>query len=150
MANNIVIRPMEESDAAALWEVVAGMADSRDGFVQRVAQKRLLTDHFIPVAVVGEKLVGYAWVHDYGPHVRTGHSTARFNDLIVDPAWRKQGVGRHLFEAVKQWCAARGVRWMQWQASPRAVAFYERLGLKGDPCPDPEYPFFEIDFQEGT
>jgi hypothetical protein len=32
-----------------------------------------------------------------------------------------------------------------WQASPKAVVFYERLGFKGDPCPQPKYPFFEIE-----
>lgn len=26
--------------------------------------------------------------------------------------------------------------------------FYERLGYRGEPCPQPEYPTFVIDFDE--
>ncbi len=135
MAEEILIRQVEESDIAALWEIVQGMADSQDAFGRSVAQKRL---------------AGYAWVHDYGPHIRAGVSTARLNDLIVGPAWRKRGVGRHLFESVRRWSESRGVRWLQWQSSLGALEFYARLGLTGNPCPDPEHPFFEIDFAGWT
>jgi hypothetical protein len=38
---------------------------------------------------------------------------------------------------------------MEWQASSDALGFYERLGLRGEACSDPDHPFFEIDFQRG-
>lgn len=59
---------------------------------------------------------------------------------------RRRGVGRALFIAVKDWANEHGVRWLEWQASAEALDFYQRLGLQGDPCPDPGHPYFEIDF----
>ena len=48
--------------------------------------------------------------------------------------------------AIKTWAERKGVRYLEWQASLSAVPFYERLGYTGDPCPQPDYPFFEIEF----
>lgn len=145
--HEFLVRPVEESDIPYLWPIVEDNADSEKNFIQRVSWKRTLPDHYIPVAVVRGRAVGYAWVHDYGPHIRVGHRTARLNDLFVAEEWRRCGAGRRLFEEVRGWCERRGVRWLQWQSSQDAVGFYERLGLKGDSCPDPEHPFFEIEFR---
>lgn len=102
--------------------------------------------HAVFLAEHDGALVGYAWAHDYGPHLRSGKRTARWNDLYVGGEFRRLGAGRSLYEAVRAWAAGRGVTWLQWQASEQALPFYERLGLIGDPCPDPEHPFFEIEF----
>lgn len=99
-------------------------------------------------AEVEGNLVGYAAVQDYGPHWRTGdhHRIARFHDLQVAPGQRRQGAGRALVEAVVAW-AERRVRHLEWQAHhERAAGFYERLGYRGQPCPQPDYPTFEITF----
>jgi hypothetical protein len=56
------------------------------------------------------------------------------------------GIGRELFIAVRKWCEIKNVRWLQWQSSEKAIPFYESFGLKGDRCPDPVHPFFEIEF----
>jgi hypothetical protein len=48
--------------------------------------------------------------------------------------------------AVTEWAAER-VRYLEWQAHhERSAPFYERLGYSGQPCPQPDYPTFEIDF----
>jgi GNAT superfamily N-acetyltransferase len=144
--NHFAIRPVTETDLPSLWLVAKPYADAEEAFTARVRRKQLLADHYIPVCLINDQVVGYAWVHEYGEHIRNGRSTARLNDLIVAPEWRHQGVGRALFESVVAWAEGRGVKWLQWQASTKAVSFYERLGLKGRPCPDPEHPFFEITF----
>lgn len=104
-------------------------------------------DHLIAVASTADALVGYAWAQDRGPHLRSGSRTVRLHDLFVRPSDRRHGVGRSLFDSAREWARARGARWMEWQASAAALGFYERLGLIGEACPDPEHPFFEIDFQ---
>lgn len=146
MGEPFLIRPVEVSDLPSLWLVARPYADNEASFTERVAAKRLLADHYIPVCLIGDEVVGYAWVHEYGVHIRNGLSTARLNDLIVSTEHRHLGVGRALFESVVTWVEGRSVKWLQWQASTKAVGFYERLGLQGDPCPDPEHPFYEVTF----
>lgn len=149
MSEPFRIRPVELSDLPSLWTVAKPYADNIESFTDLVAAKRLRSDHFIPVCLMGDQVVGYAWVHDYGVHIRNGLSTARLNDLIVSAEHRHLGVGRALFDSGVTWAEGRGVKWLQWQASTKAVGFYERLGLQGDPCPDPEHPFCEITFPRG-
>jgi GNAT superfamily N-acetyltransferase len=70
----------------------------------------------------------------------------RLHDLYVRPDQRRSGVGRALVAAVTEWAAER-VRYLEWQAHhERSAPFYERLGYRGQPCPQPDYPTFEIDF----
>jgi GNAT superfamily N-acetyltransferase len=145
--DNLVIREVQEQDIPLLWNFLKARSDAEEAlFSERMIQMLRTNDHHIAIALLDSEVVGYAWVQDYGPHLRTGYRTARFHDLIVAENWRRNGIGRRLFESVKAWSRHRGVRWLQWQASPQAVGFYERLGLKGDPCPQPDYPFFEIEF----
>lgn len=143
---SLVVCRAQQQHLAILWEFLKSRSDEEYAFFNRVSQLIEANDHHIAIALFHSKLVGYAWVQDYGPHLRTGFKTARFHDLIVDENMRMKGIGRKLFESIRDWSQARGVRWLQWQASPKAVVFYERLGLKGDLCPQPEYPFFEIEF----
>ncbi len=143
------VRPAQETDLPALWPLLCemGKTDSEAAVLARTA--RLLGDssHCLPVALAGGLVVGYAWAQDYGPHLRSGDRVARLNDLFVAEDHRRRGAGALLLSAVTDWARARGVRWLQWQASADALPFYERLGLFGDPCPDPGHPFFEMEFQ---
>jgi GNAT superfamily N-acetyltransferase len=148
-APHIVVRPAREEDFPALWPLLRAMGQTDDeaavgGRLARLSQR---SDHSLLIALIGGQVAGYAWAQDYGPHLRGGGSAVRMHDLYVTPALRKKGVGARLFGAVREWAYRRPhVVWLQWQASQSAVAFYERLGLAGDPCPDPEHPFYEIEF----
>jgi len=124
-----------------------GKVDGRRPMAARLERLLASEDHFIAIAALGDDLVGYAWAHDRGPHLRTGWRTVRLNDLYVDVAHRRRGAGRRLFVAAREWARRRGARWIEWQASGDALGFYEQLGLKGEPCPDPGHPFFEIDLE---
>lgn len=146
-SGELVIRHAEPNDISGMWPIIEHHSDNnKDLFIDRVMQKRLLVDHYIPVALADNKVLGYAWVHDYVPHIRAGFRTARLNDLFVKEGHRREEIGRQLFLAVRGWCESRNIKWLQWQSSQEAIPFYESLGLKGDPCPDPGHPFFEIEF----
>jgi GNAT superfamily N-acetyltransferase len=142
-------RPARPEDWDEILPLLEGMegVDIRSDATARQRFEHIVQspDHYLPVAVDGEHLVGYGWVQDYGPHLRTGARTARLHDLFVVPERRRRGIGLALFLAVKTWAERRGVRYLEWQASRAAIPFYERLGYTGDPCPQPDYPFFEIE-----
>lgn len=125
-----------------------GQTDSESEVRTRL--QRILTrdDHLLCVAVAehNSAVVGYAWAQDYGFHLRSGRSIARLNDIYVAPKHRRSGIGTQLIMAGTAWTIERGVTWLQWQSSAEALPFYRCLGLVGDPCPDPNHPFYEIDF----
>lgn len=150
-------RGLRPDDFDELWPMLMAMGTSspepeaRPRFVALMLDERWL---LVGCSMDGTELVGYAAAQDYGPHLRNGdlHRTARLHDLFVLPGVRKQGVGRELMHAVTRWAESR-VRYLEWQAhETRAAPFYERLGYAGEPCPQPDYPTFELDFigPEGT
>ena len=144
----VVIRHAEPADIPALWLCLQSRADNAEAFAERARSVLRSRQHCLPIAVEGKDVVGYAWAQDYGPHLRDGEHSARLHDLFVSESARRQGVGSRLFEAVRSWAQASGARELQWQSNERALGFYARLGLKGDPCPQPDYPFFEIEFPD--
>jgi GNAT superfamily N-acetyltransferase len=125
-----------------------GQTDGIDAVRARYSQLARSDDHLLVAAFVDDAAVGYAWAHDRGTHLRSGWRTARLHDLFVAEAHRRRGVGRVLFATVTEWARGHAVRWLEWQASVDALSFYTRLGLRGDPCPDQEHPYFEIDFAQ--
>lgn len=152
--DGIRVRAATTEDWPSLWPLLRGMGKTTSECEVRERLGRVLPreDHFLPVVVEGDgphsPALGYAWAQDHGPHLRSGKRVARLHDLFVAPEHRRRGVGGLLLGAVAGWATDRGVAWLQWQSSPAAVPFSERLGLAGDPCPDPGHPFFEIDFSE--
>ena len=146
---DIAVRRGEQKDWPLLWPLLQQMGFTYDEENSRCGVLRVLQlpDHCLLVADNNDNLLGYAWAQNYGPHIRSGRMTARLDDLFVLPDQRRKGVGAALFAAVVDWARNQDVTWLQWQASPAALPFYERIGLKGDPCPDSEHPSFEIQFQ---
>jgi len=52
-------------------------------------------------------------------------------DMVIDPRWRGQGLGRMLMAALAAWAKGRGASRMQLLAdkhNPPALAFYDRIG----------------------
>lgn len=92
-------------------------------------------------------MVAYALAQDYGPSLRRSWSVARLHDLYVYPSYRRQGIAARLHAEVVQWCEERPVRYLEWQASAAAVAFYRHLGYPPDHTGDfAKHPFFEHEF----
>jgi len=148
-----VVRRLNLDDWPMVWPMLLdrGVNDGEPSEAVRTRYGQLLDDGrwILLGAAVDDDVVGYAAVQDHGPTLRGGddHRVARLHDLYVDPAHRRAGVGRALMAAVCDWAESR-VRYLEWQAHrDRAAPFYERLGYRGDPCPQPEYPTFEVDFR---
>ncbi|HVX42952.1 MAG TPA: GNAT family N-acetyltransferase [Mycobacteriales bacterium] len=145
-------RQLTADDWAEFWPMLKDMGTDDDADQARPRYEMLVQDPRWGIlgAQDGDRLVGYAAVQDYGPHLRLGdmHRLARLHDLYVLPRHRRRGVGTSLLEAAKTWTAEHA-RYLEWQAGEHTSApFYTRLGYTGEPCPQPEYPTFVIDFQE--
>jgi GNAT superfamily N-acetyltransferase len=142
------IRRATLEDWEQLFPLLRGMGSLDDEQQARNRFETLIAhrDHYLPVAISAERLVGYGWAQDYGPHLRTGDKRARLHDLFVQPAYRQRRIGQALFHAVTAWAEQANIRYLEWQANLSASGFYQRLGYVGDPCPQPDFPFFEIEF----
>ncbi|CAN5642369.1 hypothetical protein BH23PAT2_BH23PAT2_09560 [soil metagenome] len=148
MSSHVDIRPAIQKDVEEIEKLVSKFGSVKEeGFEARIRRILDSDDHHIFVAEVSSQLVGYAWVQSHGQHLRSGDTTARFNDLFVLPEFRGRKIGTLLFEAVKDWAKKSQVIYLQWQASSKAIKFYEKLGLKGDTTSDlEEHPFYELKF----
>ena len=147
-----VVRALTPADWSAFWPMLKDMGTDDDEATARPRFIELVQDPRWGVLGIeeGTDLVGYAAIQDHGPHLRLGnlHRIARLHDLYVVPSARRHGVGSRLMAGVKAWTAERA-RYLEWQASTRLAPFYENLGHRGEPCPQPEYPTYVIDFREG-
>lgn len=144
--NGLEVRPARDSDFDALVPLMKGFATTREiGLEQRFARVLQNPDMACFVATLKDKLLGYALAQGYGARLRSGEESVRLHDLMVVLEAKKSGVGTALFLEVQTWVKVRGARYLEWQSSSQGVGFYERLGFKSEP-PQPDYPFFEIDF----
>ena len=80
-----------------------------------------LGKRLVYVAEVDGEPVGWASLIPRG-------EVAWLEDLWVEPAWIGRGVGRMLFEHVKERARDLGVARLEWEAEPNARDFYERMG----------------------
>lgn len=134
------------------WEMILPLLEGT-GLVRSLEVTRVLfekfvnhSQHCIIVAEKNQNLVGYAWAQSYGLHLRTSDITTRLNDLFVLSEYRNQGIAKGLLESVISWAKENNVKYLQWQANKTSATFYKRLGYVSVPDPDPEHPFFELEF----
>ena len=113
----------------------------RERFVRVLGRE----DHALLVAEVEDALAGFAWAQDSGPQLRTGQSAVRVHDLFVHPEWRRRGIGRALLDAVREWAAARGARWLRWRGRPESREFYAAVGLRPVSGGREVDPLYELD-----
>ena len=74
------------------------------------------------------------FVAEAGERVVAWSSLARkadgwwLEDLWVEPAWMGKDAGTRLFRVAAAHAKAAGAEFLQWEAEPHAVGFYERVG----------------------
>jgi len=87
------------------------------------------------IAECAGRAEGYALFYP-GYDVESASSGAHLVDLYVETAFRGQGVGRALIEAVARASKQRGASWVAWHVMEKnapGIAFYEAVGAKREP-----------------
>lgn len=59
-------------------------------------------------------------------------SSLELDDLFVDPAWMRRGVGRQLVADALDWARVSGYTALEVTANPHAFDFYREVGFVGD------------------
>lgn len=154
--SSVTVRPAVPADFPALRPMLLdmGFVEDEQALARRFPAFCTREDCAVLVAEdSGGRLLGYAAVHDYGPHLRSGDSgrTAKLDDLYTVPEARRQGVARRLMGAVEDWARARPLRYVFWYANDHSAApAYERMGYRSADAGQEGYRFFEIDFGEAN
>ncbi len=80
--------------------------------------------HCFAVAMAGEELVGM------GRAISDGVSDAYVQDLIVDPRWRRAGIGSRLVRLIIERLRADGINWIGLIAEQGSAPFYGQFGFE--------------------
>jgi len=109
-------------------------ADGRVHFRQAV-QEWMLDDLWrVLVALDGDEVVGYIIGHlaDNPPVFETRHY-GFISDICVATDWRRSGVGRQLFAAIRDWFRRHGITVIQLNVAalnPVSRAFWRKMGFQ--------------------
>ena len=91
-------------------------------------------DFCVLVADAEGQLVGYIiGMMRANPPVLLPPTYGLVSDICVDPAWRQQGIGRRLFEALEYWFREKGLSTVQLNVahfSPVSQAFWRAMGCE--------------------
>lgn len=127
----IVIRPAQPGDAATLTDLTEqlGYPASVHAIAARLANLLGLPEHALFVATADDQVRG--WVHVFKAHRLETDDCAEIGGLVVDTAWRGQGVGKSLMAAAETWARSLALTKVRVRSNivrEGAHRFYERLG----------------------
>jgi GNAT superfamily N-acetyltransferase len=126
------VRPARASDAPAVLALARRFATSFrvDERAFRRSYRALLAarDAHVLVAESSGAVVGYALGFDHLALFANGR-VAWLEELMVDEAWRRRGIGGLLVRAIEAWARSRGCRLLG-LATRRAADFYVAIGYE--------------------
>lgn len=134
------IRTASAEDVPLILELIRELAEFEQLSHEVRATEASLHEHLfgprpfaeVLIASVGLQPAGFAlFFHNYSTFLaRPG---IYLEDLYVREAWRSQGVGTALLQAVRQLAIARNCGRYEWSVlnwNRRAIDFYEKMGAK--------------------
>ncbi len=150
MAENVTIRPAapQDQDAIArLWQALTdyhvgldarlptAASGAAGNYAARLLERRDDPDTRTFVAEVDGQVVGYILgaVIDMHADLFEYVDSGFIADVFVDPAYRRRGIARRLFETISAWFAEQGVHLVEWQVASQnleAILFWEAVGGK--------------------
>jgi len=130
MSEGCMIRPADATEVDVLADIYRRSSLSNDGDRNMLlAHADVLefagdgiADGRTRVATVNGTVVGFSTTLDAG-------GVVDLEDLFVDPAWMRKGIGLALMRDVVERARERGARVIEVTANPHALAFYARAGF---------------------
>ena len=144
----MIIRRANKNDVPflnkLLIQVCSVHSEGRPDLFKRGAKKytdneliALLSDENKPIFVAENngEVVGYCFceLQPRGGNIFHDRTTLYVDDLCVDEACRRQGIGERLYRYVVEFAKSKGcydITLNVWSLNEKAIAFYEKLGLK--------------------
>jgi GNAT superfamily N-acetyltransferase len=137
--SQLIVRPMQFGDAAAIIEMAHALAAAVGDPAPRLTKDDLIRDGLGSgrwfdcfVAEADGTLTGYTLAcKAYEAH--TAHRRLWLGDLFVRPEARRNGTGRALLAAVARRAVELGcdaVYWELWRLNEEGGAFYRRFGVE--------------------
>jgi len=137
MSTQVLFRRAVAADIPSLVELLGLLFSIEADFIQNTARQRrgleLLLDEeraVVMVAEAGGQVVGCC-TGQVLVSTAEGGLSAVLEDVVVQPGWQRQGIGRRLVNRVGQWAARQGARRVQLLADRNNVpglTFYRQLG----------------------
>jgi GNAT superfamily N-acetyltransferase len=129
----VTIRDARATDAAAIASLLAqlGYPTQADAVPSRLERLAIVGDRVV-VAELDDQVVGLAQLHVF-PTLEHEQPAAKVSALVVDEAYRGEGIGRALVEAMEAEARARRCVLLFLTTSARredAHEFYRRVGLE--------------------
>lgn len=127
----VAVRPGTQDDAAEVWPLVRALAQTytprAEDFPRRWSQVLASPAATALVAEHDGRVVGLAVAHAHVALNADG-PVVWLEEVVVDEALRRRGVGATLVGAVEAWARAQGARHVA-LATRRALPFYVALGF---------------------
>ena len=126
----VAIRAAKPEDVVALRDLYRRSSLSNDGDrASLLAHPEALDfpglsvlDGHTRVAIDGERIVGFATVRLHG-------ALGELDDLFVDPAWMRRGIGRRLIIDAATVARSDGIARIEVTANTHALDFYNAVGF---------------------
>ena len=128
-SDEIQLRPLTPDDAAAVSELAIRSKSVWGYSAEKMAvfckeltiSREELSNRIATGAVIAGEMVGYYTLKE-------GSDEAELEQIFVDPAWLKKGVGSKLLQHALDECLQRGYRRVIVLSDPNAAGFYTKAG----------------------
>lgn len=130
----ILIRPARKQDLAEFCELSKqlGYSVGRAEMARRLDDVLSHSSHTLLVAQTPQgKVIG--WIHGYIRRIIIADTHVEISGLVVDKAYRSQGIGNKLIEACESWAMEKGLSLIYVKSNvlrKDAHRFYQNIGYQ--------------------
>ena len=140
---SVLIRDAIDDDVRSLRDVYRRASLSNESDREILLQHPQSLEYVVPQAAQSRCRVALADSRALIGFATTtgGSDLLELEDLFVDPAWMRRGVGRSLIDDVIIYARSVGITRVEVDGNPHALSFYTDVGFKVDATVTTEFGF---------